>query len=720
MKKAVWVLVLILLVQLAYAADVDAPRFDDLSPSAIISASQTRGTAPLTIAFIGIGIDPEGQDVSYYWDFGDGIISSAQAPVHTYLSPGTYTVTLRVEDPNGNKGTAHETIFVEDFVNLPPSVSMTASTLNGPAPLTVVFNALGIDPEGEELDYSWQIGSFSSSQQSVTYTFNNPGTYPVTVRATDPKGNSGVATETITVTGSGSSPAVSMTVSTTNGNAPLTVAATAVGSDPEDQPLAYYWDFGDGAVTSNRQNIVHTYYTPGTYTMRVTAIDPDDNRASASETIFVGSGNSAPTASMTISQRTGRAPLTIAFSGIGHDPDGDEITYTWNFGDGHIVENQQNVVHTFNRSDVYTVTLTVEDTHGNKATAVEKITVTSSNLAPSVVVSADPNEGEPPLTVVFIAHGYDPEDEELTYEWDFDDGTTATGQSVIHTFTYINSYEVKVTVKDEYGNTGLATTIINVGPVPGPTINMPPVAIASAQPSEGNAPLIVSFIGNGQDTDGEIVSYYWDFGDGYSSIEQNPVHVYNYRGLHHVHLFVKDDKGATASDSLTINVTGGINETASFTINLRQGWNLISLPVRPANTSINAVLDGVNYNSVWRKDSGMWQSYLAGLGGDFNTIEADRGYWIYANTADAITVTGSYGGSTYLNQGWNLAGYTTLINQEINSSLSEINTGSVWRWNPNAQQWESYLNALQSGDFTIFEPGRGYWIYAENPGTWVY
>ncbi|MGD8626067.1 MAG: PKD domain-containing protein, partial [Anaerolineae bacterium] len=90
----------------------------------------------------------------------------------------------------------------------------------------------------------------------------------------------------------------------------------------------------------------------------------------------------------------------------------------------------------------------------------------------------------------------------------------------------------------------------------GGTPNQPPVAVASADPQSGMAPLTVQFSADGSsDPDGTIVAYAWTFGDGSASSEANPTYTYNGAGTYQVTLTVTDDGGATADDTLTIDVS---------------------------------------------------------------------------------------------------------------------------------------------------------------------
>ena len=95
-------------------------------------------------------------------------------------------------------------------------------------------------------------------------------------------------------------------------------------------------------------------------------------------------------------------------------------------------------------------------------------------------------------------------------------------------------------------------------PEPLPAYNQVPQAIASADVYSGKAPLAVHFDSSGStDPDGTISSYYWDFMDGSSSTEANPLHEFNVPGTYEVTLTVTDDKGASASNSVTIVVKNG-------------------------------------------------------------------------------------------------------------------------------------------------------------------
>ncbi|MGB7875739.1 MAG: PKD domain-containing protein, partial [Anaerolineales bacterium] len=86
--------------------------------------------------------------------------------------------------------------------------------------------------------------------------------------------------------------------------------------------------------------------------------------------------------------------------------------------------------------------------------------------------------------------------------------------------------------------------------------NQAPVAVASANPESGNAPLTVQFNSDGSyDSDGTITAFAWDFGDGSTSNEANPSHTFADAGTYNAVLIVTDDQGATGNATVTINVS---------------------------------------------------------------------------------------------------------------------------------------------------------------------
>jgi len=158
-----------------------------------------------------------------------------------------------------------------------PVVTMTANPTSGRAPLSVKFNVEAIDPNGGPRTYDWRFGDGTrSTKPNPTHVYSQPGTYTATVIATDDEGEHGTAAVKINVTAPPGPmpPTVTATADPTAGKAPLAVAFSATGQDPDGkaEDLKYVWEFGDGNRATSRQ-ATHTYRFPGVYTARVTVTD---------------------------------------------------------------------------------------------------------------------------------------------------------------------------------------------------------------------------------------------------------------------------------------------------------------------------------------------------------------------------------------------------------------------------------------------------------------
>ena len=111
------------------------------APVASASASTTQGQAPFSIDFnASASTDPNGDALTFAWDFGDGATGAGVTTSHVYEVAGNYTVTLTVSD---GTLTDTETIAVVITANVAPVASLLASVTEGLAPLDVSFDASG-------------------------------------------------------------------------------------------------------------------------------------------------------------------------------------------------------------------------------------------------------------------------------------------------------------------------------------------------------------------------------------------------------------------------------------------------------------------------------------------------------------------------------------------------------------------------------------------------
>ncbi|HAI44201.1 MAG TPA: hypothetical protein DCM40_41910, partial [Maribacter sp.] len=157
------------------------------------------------------------------------------------------------------------------------------------------------------------------------------------------------------------------------------------------------------------------------------------------------------------------------------------------------------------------------------------------------------------LLVEFDASGSSDDDAIASYSWDFGDGTTGSGINPSHTYTSVNTFSATLTVVDSEGLTDSTTIDITVTqPSSG---NTPPIAMTTATPISGEAPLLVEFDASGSSDDDAIASYSWDFGDGTTGMGINPSHTYTSIDTFTVTLTVIDSEGLSDTSSIDITVT---------------------------------------------------------------------------------------------------------------------------------------------------------------------
>lgn len=153
-----------------------------------MTATPEEGTAPLIVQFDGSSSTAyQANIVSYEWDFGDGSAKTITGAVvsHKYSAVGTYEARLKVLTNNNLSATTTMTIFVRE---IPLKACFTPSRISGLAPLTVTFDSKC--STGTVSKHAWQFGDGEeSSSASPTYTFEEPGSYNVTLEITDNKNN---------------------------------------------------------------------------------------------------------------------------------------------------------------------------------------------------------------------------------------------------------------------------------------------------------------------------------------------------------------------------------------------------------------------------------------------------------------------------------------------------------------------------------------------------
>ena len=298
--------------------------------------------------------------LSRYWNFGDATTSTANNPSHTYGAPGAFTVKYALVTDIGCRS---DTAIKLVTINNPPVAQFSVSSPNCPD-RDITFTDLSAPSGGGSLSqWTWDFGDGSpvvirNSSTNETHRFATPGTYTVTLRV---------------VTTAGCQSLLFSLPVTINPNPVadfnLPVACLPVGAaqfnDLSTVPgggsvTAWNWNFGD-AGTSALQNPLHNYSAPGPYTVSLTVTS--DKGCTETKTQQLNSVYAEPVAAFNSLPEVCIGSL-IGFSDASTAAGSIINGWTWDFGDGTPVSNQQNPTHIYATSGSFIVTLRVSTLAG--------------------------------------------------------------------------------------------------------------------------------------------------------------------------------------------------------------------------------------------------------------------------------------------------------------------------------------------------------------------
>ncbi|MEL7529678.1 MAG: PKD domain-containing protein [Bacteroidota bacterium] len=506
-------------------------------PTADFSTADTISCPGALTAFTNLST---GVGNSYLWDFGDGTTSSAVNPVHAYPPNGTYTVSLTVTDINGCVSNTIKQNLVS--IGLPAANFFANPTQQACPPLTVNFTDLS---SPTVTNWLWDFGDGSTSTlANPSKIYNIPGDFDVTLVVTTDQGCSDTLTMPDLVNLSG--PSGSFSMGPITGCSPLDVTFTA----STDSAISWTWDFGDGALGFG-QTTTHTY-TQDTVAFPLLLIQDTAGCVVAipgpDSVVSLGGPNPA----FLTSQDTLCIGDPVQFSNASTSAI-PIVSYEWKFGDGTNAA-ATDPLHVYSTPGLYVPTLIATDANG----CVDSISAAAPVLVstpPQAIFTPSATDGCLPLQVLFANTSV--ASTNLSYIWDFGDGGISTQQFPFHSFNTAGSYSVKLLITDAAGCQDSAFSTITVRDLP--TVDF------TAAPTVGCAPRDVQFVSLAGGTSA-ISNWFWDFGDGNTSTQTNPIHTYTNDGSYDVSLTVVDVHGCSASMTQT-DLVDLLRPTANFTSN---------------------------------------------------------------------------------------------------------------------------------------------------------
>lgn len=444
----------------------------------------------------------------YYWDWGDGTnsgwINSKAPQTHTYPRIDTFTVMLIDSNACGS-----DTTYATVVLNRAPDVGYMINPKSGCAPLSVTFQDTST---GIGNSVQWQFNGTTpttSASRTTTRTFTNPGTFPVRLRVSNTCATNVTRYDTIRVF---ARPNVQIG-NAVSGCVPHTVQFqnNTVNQSPD---ATYFWDFGNGVTSAQRNPPAATYDSTGTFTVKLVVSDTC-GKDSQLVTIKV---STLPVVSFTATNVCRGSATT--FTNTSSLAAGDTVAaFKWYYGNGDssaagtAVQN-----YTYPAAGNYPAVLRI--TTDKNCVASDTLNV-NVKVSPSVSIAAFPTicHGNP-VTMNGTASSAAPTSI-AAYQWTFGTGDTARVEDTLYRFPAPASYNVRLTATNSVGCSATANRNAVVRPLPDARPFVAPL-ICRGQQARFTDSSVVSGPGN------TITRWAWDF-DNNGTIDdttQHPVFTY--------------------------------------------------------------------------------------------------------------------------------------------------------------------------------------------------
>ena len=474
--------------------------------------SDTAGCAPLPVDFTNVSTGA----TTYTWSLGDGQSSNATSPSHTYTNQGLNDVTIDVQMTATSAFGCSDTATTMILVHPQPIAQFIPNTQAGCQPLNVALQDLSIG--ATTLDWDFDDGStLSAGPGSTTHTYVNatgsPAFFHPVLIATSVHGCTDTATTQLQVY-----PEVTAAFSLDSlGCSPVTVylSNTSVGA------ANYLWDMGDGTTLVGTEP-THTYVnnttTDQVRTITLTATSASGCTSTTSHTVTVYPVPAAAFQATPFSQQFPNATVNVLNNSAPGTWD-----HAWTFGDGQTANVQAPGTHTYSTWGTFNLTLVVSGTYCAD-TVSQVVTITAPEPTASFLGQG---EGCAPLTVQFTNTSL----QGLSYQWSFGDGGTSTADNPTYVYNVAGVYTVTLTATGIGGGMNTMTKVDSVVVHPRAT------AFFVLQPDEVTVPSQPVFTYN---LSGNATQYQWDFGDGTTSSDENPMHYYQVAGEFNVRLIANN------------------------------------------------------------------------------------------------------------------------------------------------------------------------------------
>ena len=506
--------------------------------------------------------------VSRDWAFSDNTSAQGENVNHTFQNPGDFFLVLTLVDSKGLRGSTFKNISIEGGVMELP-IAIISAPPSGDIGKPITFDASQSFSKYKLVSIVWTFGDGSTaSGLTVQHVYDAPGNYNVGLTITDEKGLSDSTEQPIEIRIPIDPDQPPAAVINAPASARVGEAVTFDASSSQSaSPLTdITWDFGDGQ-SGTGLSVMHTYAAPATYPVTLRITNEKGQTADTAVSIQIDLPDPQPDRPVAriVGPPQGQVNQSLTFDASTSSASAPITDIIWDLGDGTTASGLT-AAHAYSAVGTYQVLLTLADQNGQHDSAAMQVEIVDAPQPgqPPVPVISAPTEALIGENIVFDGNGSQASVPLTAIDWDFGDGTKASGLVVNHVYGAEGYYMVTLTLTDQNGQSVATTATVTVRqtePTPEPQPepikpNQPPHAVIDG-PSEVMVGETVVFDGSFSQGSSPIVNYQWATGDGAGGSGMAVSYAYGTPGVYQVTLTVTDQDGQndTATAQITVKST---------------------------------------------------------------------------------------------------------------------------------------------------------------------
>jgi gliding motility-associated-like protein len=482
-------------------------------------------------------IDFQGNVTEYTWKLNDTLmVSNEEFPGFNIDTPGIYSLSLKVVDDWNCTSFIDYPMAIEGIELLPDFTADTLSCTWSP----VRFRAKNATANVDSFYWDFGDGNFSL-EKNPNYTYSSEGVYSICLTMIDKRGcEQTVCKNNYVIV---QDPKAEFSGDPLSANCPPLLSNF---TNTSTNGVNYFWDFGDNSGNSTNASPSHVYTVPGIYDVTLIATMTSACKDTVIRNDYVRL--EGPIGEFSQSTEPTCLPLTLTLSAQSDD----DYTYIYDYGNGELDSLTTQVssdTRSYEYQEVgrYVPKIIIVDAKGcARAIAGDPVFVNTMELDFTI---SDTSFCNSPADVT-LQNLSNSSSGNINYEWIMYGPQSATSSDVQPTFVMdsLGVYDVQVIGRSENCiDTLIKEQLVEVSEDPNVDFE-----IINDQLCDE---IVVMFQNNSTVRNGLITSYFWDFGDGNTSTEKNPGHIYKEIQSYTVSLTAETRNGCTSSFDMELPVS---------------------------------------------------------------------------------------------------------------------------------------------------------------------